>query len=380
MNVFLYGAILQPTGKNMDSIRFAVVGYGNIGSRHVKFLKELEGAKITLICDENEDRAREGGEEAGCRFVTSFLDVLGDPEVDVVDICTPSGLHADMSIAAMEAGKNAISEKPMALNLGEADRIIEVQERTKMRYFLVKQNRYNPPVAALKEVLDMGKLGALFLIISDVFWNRKRSYYDDERWRGTLALDGGALFTQSSHFVDLILWVSKRPVRVEATMKNVEHPYIETEDLGAIKVVFEDGSIAVMNYTTATFQKNLEGSITVLGTKGSVKVGGKYLNELSEWNVEGVERPEIPPGGPPNTYKGGYQGSMSNHDKVLQNVIEVLRDGKEAKVSAAEGRLTVEVMQAAHISALEKRPVELPLTGSDLDFDIKNSIPFPKRK
>jgi len=364
----------------MKDIRFAVVGYGNIGSRHVRFLKELEGAEISVICDINETRARDGGQEAGCGYVTDFRDVLNDPNVDVVDICTPSGLHAEMSIAAMEAGKHAISEKPMALNLSEADSVIEAQKRTSMRYFLVKQNRYNPPVAALKEVLDQGKLGDLFLITSDVFWNRRRSYYDDEGWRGTLALDGGALFTQSSHFVDLILWLSKKPIIVEASMTNIDHPYIETEDLGSLKITFEDGSISVMNYTTAIYERNLEGSITVLGTKGSVKVGGKYLNELSEWNVEGVERPEIPPGGPPNTYKGGYQGSMSNHDKVLKNVLDVLRDGKEAKVSLEEARLTVEVMQAAHISALEKRPVKLPLAGRDLEFDIKKSVPFPKRK
>ncbi|MGA1820499.1 MAG: Gfo/Idh/MocA family protein [Thermoplasmatota archaeon] len=364
----------------MKDIRFAVVGYGNIGSRHVRFLKDLEGAEITLVCDVKEDRAREGGEEAGCRFVTDFKEVLDASNVDVVDICTPSGLHAEMSISAMEAGKHAISEKPMALNLSEADRVIEAQKRTGMRYFLVKQNRYNPPVAALKEVLERGKLGELFLITSDVFWNRRRSYYDDEDWRGTLSLDGGALFTQSSHFVDLILWLSKRPVMVEASMTNKDHPYIETEDLGAIKITFEDGSLAIMNYTTAIYEKNLEGSITVLGTRGSVKVGGKYLNELSEWNVEGVNRPEIPPGGPPNTYKGGYQGSMSNHDQVLQNVLDVLRDGKQAKVSAEEGRLTVEVMQAAHISALEKRPVNLPLSGKDLEFNIRTSVPFPQRK
>jgi predicted dehydrogenase len=258
--------------------------------------------------------------------------------------------------------------------------VIETQKRTGMRYFLVKQNRYNPPVAALKDVMDGGRLGDIFLISSDVFWNRRRAYYEDEDWRGTLELDGGALFTQSSHFVDLLLWLGKRPVRVEATMENIDHPYIETEDLGTLKILFDDGSMAVMNYTTATFQKNLEGSITVLGTKGSVKIGGKYLNQLSEWNVEGVEKPEIPPGSPPNTYKGGYQGSMSNHDKVLQNVIDVLRNGEEAKVSAAEGRLTVEIMQAAHISALEKRPVDIPLKGGELEFDIKKSIPFPSRK
>ncbi len=364
----------------MDKVRFAVVGYGNIGRRHVYFLDQLEGAEIVLVCDKIEEKARDGGEAAGCKWTTDLQNVLDDPKIDVVDICTPSGMHAEMCIASMEAGKHAISEKPMALNLSEADRVIETQKRTQKRYFLVKQNRYNPPVAVLKDVMDEGNIGDIFLITSDVFWNRRRSYYDDEDWRGTLEFDGGALFTQSSHFVDLILWLGKRPVRVEATMENREHPYIETEDLGSMKILFDDGSLAVMNYTTATFQKNLEGSITVLGTKGSVKIGGKYLNELSEWNVDGVDKPDLPPGSPPNTYKGGYQGSMSNHDKVLQNVIDVLMDGKEAKVSMGEARLTVEVMQAAHISALERRPVDLPLTGSELEFDIKKSIPFPSRK
>ncbi len=137
--------------------------------------------------------------------------------------------------------------------------------------------------------------------------------------------------------------------------------------------------MAVMNYTTATFGTNLEGSITVLGTGGSIKVGGKYLNELTEWNVGDIKKPELPPGRPPNTYKGGYQGSMSNHDKVLKNVVEVLRGNAHRSVSVAEGRLTVEVMQAAHISAIERRPVDLPLTEEEYSFDLSKAKPFPSR-
>ncbi|RLF54778.1 MAG: gfo/Idh/MocA family oxidoreductase [Thermoplasmata archaeon] len=360
-------------------VRFAVIGYGNIGSRHVAFLSEVEGAVVHYVCDKDEERAKKGAEMAGCRHCTDIREVLDDDDVDVVDICTPSGLHADMSVMAMEAGKHALSEKPMALSLKDADRVIEAERRTGRKYFLVKQNRYNPPVAALREMLDTGRMGEVFLISSDVFWNRRKSYYEDSKWRGTLELDGGALFTQSSHFVDLIIWIGGKPVRVEAFMENVDHPYIETEDTGTIRMEFENGAVAVMNYTTAAFGQNLEGSITVLGRKGSIKVGGKYLNELTEWNVEGVERPELPPGRPPNTYKGGYQGSMSNHDKVLRNVVETLRGNSRIAVNSTEGRLTVEVMQAAHISALERRPVELPLRGKDEDFDLTRTIPFPER-
>lgn len=365
----------------MEEVRFAVIGHGNIGSRHVKFLMDIPGAKVVVVCDEKEERAREGAETAGCDWTTDFEDVLKRDDIDVVDICTPSGLHATMSIRAMESGKHALSEKPMALSLQEADRIIETEIKTKMKYFLVKQNRYNPPVVALKETMDNGGLGQIFMIVSDVFWNRRRSYYDDEDWRGTLLLDGGALFTQSSHFVDLLLWLSAKPVRVEATMNNIDHRYIETEDLGTVKVIFDDESVAVLNYTTAIYEKNLEGSITVLGSKGSVKIGGKYLNELSIWNVDGIEKPEIPPGKPPNTYKGGYQGSMSNHDRVFENVVAHLRSDGEIPIAvgAQPGRITVEVMQAAHISALEKRPVDLPLSEKDAEFKLSKAVPFPDR-
>lgn len=365
----------------MDAVRFAVVGCGNIGSRHVAFLNDTPGAEVAWVCDVKEERAREGASAAGARWTADLEEVLNDPEVDIVDICTPSGLHAGMSVKAMEAGKHALSEKPMALSLKDADRVIETEKRTGMKYFLVKQNRYNPPVAALKEAADQGRLGSLFLVNSDVYWNRRKSYYDEEDWRGSLALDGGALFTQSSHFVDLIVWLGGTPRLVEATMKNVDHPYIETEDLGTMKIVFASGAVAVMNYTTAVFDKNLEGSITVLGTRGSIKVGGRYLNELTVWNVEGLEIPGLPPGKPPNTYKGGYQGSMSNHDRVFENVVEVLRsDGSvPIAVGAEPGRVTVEVMQAAHISALEGRPVRLPLQGKDADFQLAGTAPFPQR-
>jgi len=364
----------------MDKVRFSVVGCGNIGARHVHFLTKLPEAEVVSVCDVKEDRAQAGAGAAGAKAVTDIREVLRDPGVDVVDICTPSGLHASMSVSAMKAGKHALSEKPMALNLRDADRIIKAQESTGMMYFLVKQNRYNPPIAALKRALESGALGRVLMISSNVFWNRRRGYYEEEAWRGTLALDGGALYTQSSHFVDLLLWFADRPTAVEAHMMNLDHRYTETEDTGTMRIEFESGAVAVMNYTTATYESNLEGSITVLGTKGSVKVGGKYLNELVEWKVEGMDRPELPPSSPPNLYKGGYQGSMSNHDKVLQNVIDVLKKGDRAAVSNLEGRSTVEVMQAAHISALKGRKVLLPLKGRNASFDIGKAPPFPERR
>jgi UDP-N-acetyl-2-amino-2-deoxyglucuronate dehydrogenase len=363
----------------MKEVNFAVIGYGNIGRRHVRFLSEMKYSRIIRVCDIKEERADEGAEVAGCSASTDFTEILADDSVEVVDLCTPSGDHAGMAIRAMEAGKHVLSEKPMALTLDEADAIIRTEKETGCKYFLVKQNRYNPPVDFLKKLIVEGSVGDLFLISSNVFWNRRKQYFDDEKWRGTLRLDGGALFTQCSHFVDIMIWMGGYPGRVDAFMTNVDHPYIETEDLGCVRMEFDNGGLGVLNYTIATYEKNMEGSIAVLGTKGSVKIGGKYLNEISEWNVEGVEEPDLPPSPPPNRYRGGYQGSMSNHDKVLNNVIEVLGKGEDIAVTSQAGRRTVEVMQAAHISALIGEKVDLPLSGDRIHFDVRDSTPFPKR-
>ena len=363
----------------MKEVNFAVIGYGNIGSRHVRFLKELAGANIVYVCDEKRERAQEGAEEADCSPSSDLQEVLADDEVEVVDLCTPSGEHARMAIQAMEAGKHVISEKPMSLTLREADRIIDTEKRTGQKYFLVKQNRYNPPVAVLKDLISQGALGDIFLIVSNVFWNRRKQYFDDEKWRGTLDLDGGALFTQCSHFVDLIIWMGGDPQSVEAFMSNVNHPYIDTEDLGTVRMEFGEGRIGVLNYTIATYGSNMEGSIAVLGTKGSVKIGGKYLNEIVEWNVEGMDRPDLPPSPPPNRYKGGYQGSASSHDKVLSNVLDVLGKGEDIAVTSEAGRKTVEVMQAAHLSAIKEGKILMPLEGNLVWFDLRETEPFTRR-
>jgi len=366
----------SPEGSSTAIVRFAVIGHGNIGARHVAFLNDVEEAEVRTVCDIVPERADAGAASAGCRPTYSFEDVLSDPDVDVVDLCTPSGLHAVQAIKAMEAGKNVLSEKPMALSLAEADEIIRCERETGMKYILVKQNRYNPPVSVLKDLIGNGSLGTIHMVSSTVLWNRNENYFREGAWRGTLDLDGGALFTQCSHFVDLVLWMGGEPVSVNARMLNVAHPYIEVEDLGTVRIAFASGAVGMINYTTATYGRNMEGSITVMGSKGCVKVGGKYLNEVSEWNVEGIPRPDIPPGAPPNTYKGGYQGSMSNHDKVLKNVVGVLSRGEDIAVSSLQGRLSVEVMQAAHLSDEQDRTVSLPLIGQDAAFDARRRTPF----
>lgn len=360
----------------MEDVRFAVVGYGNIGSRHVSFLKGLEGARITRVCDIIHERADEGATIAGCESAYSFEDILSCDDVDVVNLCTPSGLHASQAIASMRAGKHVLSEKPMALTLKEADSIIRTEKETGKKYFLVKQNRYNPPVSILRDMVVSGKLGRIYMISSTVLWNRNLNYFREGEWRGTLDLDGGALFTQCSHFVDLILWIGGKARSVNAWMDNVTHPYIEVEDLGHVRIDFQNGCAGVLSYTTSAYGRNMEGSLMVLGEKGCIKIGGKYLNEISDWSVEGVEKPEIPPGAPANTYKGGYQGSMSNHDKVLNNVIGVLSREEDIAVTSVQGRESVEVMQAAHLSDVLRRRIDLPLGEEEASFDTRKREPL----
>jgi predicted dehydrogenase len=296
--------------------------------------------------------------------------MLRDKDIDVVSVCTPNGLHADMSIAALNAGKHVLCEKPMTLTLKEAERVVKANKKSGKKFFLVKQNRYNPPIIALKELFKKGQLGHVFFINATVYWNRNDEYYDEVDWRGTRKMDGGALFTQSSHFLDLMLWLGGEAKSVFAVMKNAAHKNIETEDLGVMIIRFKNGAIGTLQYTTAVYEKNFEGTIGVLGTKGTVKIGGKYINELEYWNVEGVEQPKLETGNPANDY-GKYQGSMSNHDKVYKNVVDTLLNGEQIATPAEQGKESVEVMQAAHISAIQGKEIFLPLVGQDHDFDTR---------
>ena len=315
------------------------------------------------------ERADNIANETGCRAYYDYAKMLKDPTVDVVSICTPSGLHGKIAIDAMKAGKHVLCEKPMTLNLIDAKKIVETNKKTGKKFFLVKQNRYNPPIMALKDAFKKGHLGKVFLINATVYWNRNNEYYDEVNWRGTKKMDGGALFNQSSHFLDLMLWLGGDVTSVFAVMDNVAHPNIETEDIGVIIIKFKKGAIGTLQYTTAVYEKNFEGTIGVLGTKGTVKIGGQYINEMEFWNVEGVSQPQLAPSNPPNDY-GAYKGSMSNHDRVYQNVIDTLSKGHMIAVPSEQGMQSVEVMQAAHISALKKKEVFLPLKGDEYDFKI----------
>ncbi|HEX6851252.1 MAG TPA: Gfo/Idh/MocA family oxidoreductase [Candidatus Polarisedimenticolaceae bacterium] len=365
-------------GGGNRKLRFGLVGCGRIGSRHAEQIAKNPRAELTVACDVEGDRARAVAERFGGRATERFEDALG-PEVDIVSVCTPSGLHAAMSIAALGGGKHVLCEKPMTMSVADAEAVVEAERRSGKRFLLVKQNRYNPPIRFLKDLAWHKRLGQITLINCNVIWNRRKSYYDESPWRGTMHLDGGALMTQCSHFLDLMIWIGGAVHSVSAIMANLTHPYVETEDAGFVTLRFRSGALGSLQYTTNAYEKNIEGSMTILGTEGSVKVGGEYLNTLEFCNVRDLESPTLEPGNPANDY-GSYKGSMSNHDKVIENAVEVLLDAKEIAVNSVQGLESIEALQAAYVSAIERREVKLPLSGADRAFRLDRQPPLSGAK
>jgi len=330
-------------------INFAIVGCGRIAQRHAEHISKR--GKLIAVCDVVAEKANAMAESYAAVSYTDYTEMLkNETTIDVVAVCSPNGLHAIHSIEALKAGYHVLCEKPMGLTVQECGDMIQAAERANKRLFAIKQNRYNPPVAAVKEVIDSGKLGKVMSIQLSCFWNRNTDYYANS-WKGTKDLDGGTLFTQFSHFVDLLYWLIGDVDEVAAMMGNFAHQgIIEFEDTGVVILKFTNGAIGTINYTVNSFQKNMEGSLTIFGEKGTVKIGGQYLNELEYQNIEDYRIENLPEGNKANNY-GNYTGSMSNHDKVYDNLIEVLTHNAAITTSSYEGMKTVEIIQKIYKAA-----------------------------
>src|SRR5579871_32381 len=329
--------------------QFAIIGCGRIAQRHAEHINKQ--GKLVAVCDVDVEKAKSLAEKYHAAYYDSVEKLLQGPEKpDVIAVCSPNGLHALHSIQALKAGFHVLCEKPMALTVQDCGEIISAAERANKRLFIVKQNRFNPPVAEVKKIIEEGRLGKIFSVQLNCFWNRNNEYYHNS-WKGTKDLDGGTLFTQFSHFIDLLFWMIGDIKDVKAYTSNYHHRgIIDFEDTGVVSLKFYNGAIGTINYTVNSFQKNMEGSLTIFGEKGVVKIGGQYLNELEYQSIEGYKIENLPPGNPPNNY-GQYQGSMSNHDKVYQNVIDVLSGEGTIATSGFEGLKTVEIIEKIYSSA-----------------------------
>jgi len=329
---------------------FAIIGCGRIAQRHAKHISTM--GKLVAVCDIRAERADAFGATYGCRTYSDLTTMLAaEQEVEVVSVCTPNGLHAEHSIAALEAGHHVLCEKPMAISTRDCDRMIDASLRTGRHLFVVKQNRLNPPVVAVKNALAMGKLGRINNVQLNCFWNRNAEYYKESDWKGGAELDGGTLYTQFSHFIDLLLWMVGEVETFQYYDANFLHrDLIDFEDSGVVILRFLNGALGTINYTVNSFAKNMEGSLTLFGDKGTVKIGGQYLNVLEYQQFEDYCIVGIKESAPANDY-GHYQGSMSNHDLVYKNILDVLDGHSTIGVSGIEGRKSVALIEQLYRTA-----------------------------
>jgi predicted dehydrogenase len=328
----------------MTNLKFAIVGCGRIAERHAEHI--IKQSQLVAVCDPNEERRNLFAQKFGCKTYISIDELLQhEKKLDLVSICSPNGLHAEHSIKVLKAGIHVLCEKPMAINVADCQLMIEEAEKANKHLFIVKQNRFNKPIAALKKVIDEGKLGKIINVQLNCFWNRNDQYYESSEWKGKKLLDGGTLFTQFSHFVDLLYWMVGDVKQCHAIVKNFMHQHnVEFEDTGVIILEFKNGAIGSINYTVNSYGKNMEGSITVFGEKGTVKVGGQYLNVLEHQSIENYVMNVPVETKPANDY-GYYQGSMSNHDSVYENIIDVLTNNGHVATNGLEGLKTVEIIE-----------------------------------
>lgn len=330
-----------------SNLKFAIVGCGRIGERHAGHIKKL--ANLVAVCDINIDRCLNLLDDPSQCFdsIDSLLDSNISP--DVISICSPNGFHAEHTIKSLKSGHHVLCEKPMALSSSDCGEMIKASEKSNKRLFIVKQNRFNPPIKALKDAIEQNMLGKIYSVQLNCFWNRNESYYKDDPWKGSLDLDGGTLYTQYSHFIDLIYWLFGDISEVKGFSDNFNHKNsIEFEDTGVVAFKFESGGLGTIHHTINSYESNMEGSITIFSEGGTIKIGGQYLNTIDYQNTNGFEL-KHEAGNAANEY-GKYQGSMSNHGEVYENVINVLDKGAEIITNSYEGLKTIQIIEKIYAS------------------------------
>lgn len=332
---------------------FAVIGFGHIGQKHTQNILANPEAHLVGAYDSDSSKHNEINDK-GLNCFNSIEEILNHPEVQIICICTPNGLHSEHAIAALNAGKHVIIEKPMTLTVEQASQVIQAAKNSQCYVFCVMQNRYSPVATWLKEVINQSILGEIYSVSVLCAWNRDQRYYKPNHWHGTLIMDGGPLFTQFSHFVDLMYWLFGNIKIGKTEFYNFNHQDLtEFEDSGFF--TFSSPKMKKMRglfqYTTSVFNANFESSIHIIAQKGTIKVGGQYMNEVQYCQIENYNLPQLEPAPPPNQYDG-YQGSASNHQFVIQNAIDTLRGISTPNTPATEGRDVVQIIESVYQSRI----------------------------
>jgi UDP-N-acetyl-2-amino-2-deoxyglucuronate dehydrogenase len=342
------------------TFRIGVLGCGRISKNHFEAIARVPGLTLTAVADTDAARADAAGAQYGVPAFHTLDEMLKQGEVDVVTICTPSGLHAAHGVAVARAKKHVITEKPMAISLAQADDLVKACDDAGVQLFVVKQNRLNAPIQLLRRAVDKGRFGRIYMANVTVRWTRPQEYYDAEPWRGTWEFDGGAIMNQASHYVDLMQWLVG-PVESVMAKTATQARRIEAEDSGVGIVKFRSGALGVIEVNVLTYPKNLEGSITILGEKGSVKVGGTAVNKIEHWVFADYDDDDKMVDAsnttPPNVYGFGHEG-------YYRNVLAVLRGQAKPDTDGRAGRKSLELILGIYESAKTGREVPIPLRNT----------------
>ena len=338
-------------------IKIAVVGCGRIAEKHFEAIKQHENnLQLVALCDTNQEALNKNTAKLNVDGYTTMLGMLENVDIDIVVICTPSGLHPDQTELAAEHGIHVMTEKPMATRWGGGLRMVRACDNAGVRLFVVKQNRKNTTLQLLKQAINEKRFGKIYMVNFNVFWTRPQEYYDSAKWRGTWEFDGGAFMNQASHYVDLIEWLIGPIDKVHAMMSTTRN--IEVEDTGVLNLKWRNGALGSMNVTMLTYPKNLEGSLTILGENGTVRIGGVAVNEIQHWEFDKSkdydDKIKEASFQPPSVYGFG-------HTLYYNNVIEVLRGNAEPETDGREGLKSLEILIASYLSARDGKIISLPL-------------------
>ncbi len=339
-------------------IRFALVGCGRIAKNHFNAIKKHgERAELVGVCDVSPPALAAAVEETGAKPYTNITSLLHDTNADIVVLTTPSGLHPEQAIEVADSGRHVMTEKPMATRWQDGLRMVKACDDAKVRMFVVKQNRRNATLQLLKRAVEQKRFGQIYMVTINVFWTRPQEYYDSAKWRGTWEFDGGAFMNQASHYVDLLDWLIGPIESLQAYTATLARD-IEVEDSGVMNIRWRSGALGSMNVTMLTYPKNLEGSITILGEKGSVRVGGVAVNDIQHWEFSEPHPDDdlVKTASYETTSVYGF-----GHPLYYDNVIKVLRGEAEPETDGREGLKSLETLIATYLSARDGKRIALPL-------------------
>lgn len=339
-------------------IRIAVVGCGRIADNHINAIKQYSNdMELVALCDSHLPTLQKAMQQNDVPGYQRLKSLTSESNADVVVLCTPSGMHAQQTIQIAQAGKHIITEKPMATRWNDGLAMIRACDEANVRLFVVKQNRHNSTIQLLKQTIDKGRFGRIYLINVNVFWTRPQSYYDQAKWRGTWEFDGGVFMNQASHYVDLLTWLFGPIQSIHAMMATLARK-IETEDTGVLNLLWRSGALGSMNVTMLTYPKNMETSITVLGENGSVKIGDLSVNQILHWEFADKQ----PEDDIITKLKDNTEATQgSGHSLYYKHIIDVTRGMAEPETDGREGLRSLELLVAAYLSARNGKTMSLPL-------------------